>query len=84
MLFPNRVGELRRLRAVRLTQKALAVAIGISSRQLRSIEAGVTVPSAIRLAELAVALRVCVSDLYDPDWLESLRVRDPATCRRRP
>jgi transcriptional regulator with XRE-family HTH domain len=64
LLFPNRIGDLRKGIRHRLTQAELASRMGVSERHLRRIEKGDVVPNAIMLRRIAEVLLVAVSDLY--------------------
>ena len=64
IVFPNRIGELRKNATPIVSQRELSIRVGISERQIRRIEQGRAVPDAKLLWRIAKALAVSAADLY--------------------
>ena len=64
--FPNRISYVREV--MRLKVSELARIVGVSRGHLTKVEAGLKVPSASIVHDIAIALDVQIEDLYDKDW----------------
>ena len=64
--FPNRIAEHRRAHFMKVA--ALAERASCTRAHLSKVEAGMRVPSAVLLHDIARVLGVLVDALYDRDW----------------
>lgn len=71
--FPNPIRRLRK--DAGLTAASLAAILGVSRNYVWRVEAGVRVPSAIMLHDMAIAFGVSIPELYSKQWAQEREPR---------